>query len=103
MSEQVSTLKALWNRATEAIEAVKKERKLKQLQLQAEIDIVDSFKSVTEAEDQLEKIIMNQKDADKPSFKAVMDEMINLDIAKKRHGICVRAFKEFFGEEPTYL
>lgn len=96
-------LKDLWNKATEAIEEVKKERKLKNLQLQAEIDIVTSMKEVSEKEDALEKCILSQKDAEKPSFKKICDANEELEIARKRHQMAIAAFESFFGEKPKYI
>lgn len=96
-------LKNLWNKATEAIEEVKKDRKLKQLQLQAEIDIANSLKEVSEKEDALEKCILNQKDAEKPSFKKICEANEELEIARKRHQMSVDAFQSFFGEKPKYI
>lgn len=96
-------LKDLWNKATEAIEEHKRERKLKQLQLQGELDIVKSSKDLSEKEDALQNIIMAQKDAEKPSFQAIVDADRELKIAQKEHQMAVDAFKEFFGEEPKYV
>lgn len=96
-------LKDLWNKAAEAIESVKRERKFKNLQLQAELDIVASVKEVQEKEDELEKIVLKQRDADKPSFKAICDANEELEIAKKRHAMAIKAFEDFFGEKPKYV
>jgi TRAP-type mannitol/chloroaromatic compound transport system substrate-binding protein len=96
-------LKDLWTKATEAIEEVNKTRKLKQLQLQAEIDIANSAKSVLEKEDELNKVILKQKDSDKPSFKAIVDANESLKIAQKSHEMAIEAFKQFFGEAPKYI
>ncbi len=96
-------LKDLWNKANEAVEESKKSRKLKQLQLQAELDIANSQKQVMEKEDALNHVILKQKEAEKPSFKVIFEASQDLKIAEKEHSLAVEAFKEFFGEAPKYI
>jgi hypothetical protein len=97
------TLRTLWDRATETIETIKKDRKYKALQLQAEQDIVKSSAKMIEAEELLEKAIMTQKDSDKPSFIEIVEANENVKITKKRFEIATETFEEFFGEKPKYI
>jgi len=98
----MKSLKDLWSIATEALEEVKKNRKLNQLQLQGELDIVESAQEVANAEAHLDKIIQDQKTAEKPSFKAITNANCAVSIATKKHEMAVKDFKEFFGENPKY-
>lgn len=95
-------LKTLWNKATAAIEEAKKERKLKGLHLQAEIDLAEIVRAVNEKEDELEAIILKQRDAEKPSFKAIMEKNEELAIARKSKELAIESFEEFFGEKPRF-
>src|SRR5690606_33627601 len=99
----MSKLREFWDRAVEKVEALKKERKFKQLQLQGEQDIVNAAKEVSDAEAKLEKEIMNQKDSDNTSFKVICDANEKLAIAKKRYDMAVETFEEFFGVKPKYV
>lgn len=98
----MSLIKDLWNRVQAEYDEVVKARQLKNLRLQAENELNLRSRAIDTCKTKLEKIVIEQKDKDEPSFKDISDAYENVKIAEEKFQMSKELYKEFFGKEPEF-
>ena len=96
-------VKDLWSKAQALIEEKKREKQLKNLRLQGELELRQMELDYENSVDRLEKAIIDERDKDRPDYKQLVRAHEEVKISKQKFEIAKEMFEDLFGEKPSFV